>query len=142
MHYEDARSLFLAARDYGGAARCVIGLGDVQLSEGDPRSAVKTYADALGQCAQAGDERGRADALRGLAVVELQCGRAEESLQIFAAFAEAAEQLGDRRWIQFAHRTRAWILERAVDWSDPREPWSPQAVEARPGIWVVGSFDG
>ena len=142
MHYEVARTLFLAARDHGGAARCLIGLGDVQLSEGDPQSAAKTYADALGQCAQTGDERGRADALRGLAVVELQCGRAEESLQTFAAFAEAAEQLGDRRWIQFAHRTRAWILERAVDWSDPRELWAPQAVEARPGIWVVGSFDG
>ncbi|HEU5429493.1 MAG TPA: BTAD domain-containing putative transcriptional regulator, partial [Actinocrinis sp.] len=142
MHYEDARTLFLAARDHGGAARCLIGLGDVQLSEGDPRSAAKTYADALGQCAQIGDERGRADALRGLAVVELQCGHAEESLQTFAAFAEVAEQLGDRRWIQFAHRTRAWILERAVDWSDPREQWAPQAVEARPGIWVVGSFDG
>ncbi|HEU5357079.1 MAG TPA: BTAD domain-containing putative transcriptional regulator, partial [Actinocrinis sp.] len=141
MHYEDARTLFLAARDHGGAARCLIGLGDVQLSEGDPQSAAKTYADALGQCAQLGDERGRADALRGLAVVELQCGHAEESLQTFAAFTEAAEQLGDRRWIQFAHRTRAWILERAVDWSDPREPWAPQAVEARPGIWVVGSFD-
>lgn len=141
MHYEDARSLYLATRDHSGAARCLIGLGDVQLSEGEPQLAAKTYADALGQCAQAGDERGHADALRGLAVIELQCGHAEEALQTFAAFAEAAERLGDRRWIQFAHRTRAWILERAVDWSDPREPWSPQAVEARPGIWVVGSFD-
>ncbi|MGH6657115.1 MAG: NB-ARC domain-containing protein, partial [Actinocrinis sp.] len=142
MHYEDARALYLSARDQAGAARCLTGLADVQLSEGDAPLAAKTFADALGQCADAGDERGRADALRGLAVVELQCGRAEPALNGFAAFAECAERLGDRRWTQFANRTRAWILEKAVDWSDPREPWTPQAVEARPGIWVVGSFEG
>jgi hypothetical protein len=142
LHYEDARTLYLGADDQGGAARCLTGLADVQLSEGDAALAAKTFADALDQCTRADDERGRADALRGLAVVELQCGRAESALHAFAAFGEAAERLGDRRWIQFAHRTRAWILERAVDWSDPREPWLPQAVEARPGIWVVGSFEG
>jgi tetratricopeptide (TPR) repeat protein len=140
-HYENARALYLAARDHSGAARCLVGLADVQLSEGDSPLAAKIFADALGQCTDAGDERGRADALRGLAVVELQCGRAEAALNAFAAFAEAAERLGDRRWIQFANRTRAWILEKAVDWSDPHEPWIPQAVEARPGIWVVGSFE-
>jgi tetratricopeptide (TPR) repeat protein len=142
LHYEDARALYLASRDPGGAARCLTGLADVQLSEGDAALAAKTFHDALDQCTRAGDERGRADALRGLAVVELQCGRPESALHAFTAFGEAAERLGDRRWIQFAHRTRAWILERAVDWSDPREPWLPQAVEARPGIWVVGSFEG
>ena len=142
LHYEDARALYLESRDHGGAARCLTGLADVQLSEGDAALAAKTFADALDQCTRAGDERGRADALRGLAVVELQCGRPESALHAFATFGEAAERLGDRRWIQFAHRTRAWILERAVDWSDPREPWLPQAVEARPGIWVVGSFEG
>jgi len=138
-HYEEAGALFRATGDEGGAARCLIGLADVQVSEGDPAYAGKTFADALAQCTAAGDARGRADALRGLAVVELQCGRAEEALEAFARFGEAAEELGDRRWIQFANRTRSWLLERAADWSDPAEPWAPSAVEARPGIWVVSS---
>ncbi len=135
-YFEDARTLFRQAGDQTGAARCLVGLGDVALSEAECALAGKLFADALGQCTAAGDARGRADALRGLAVVELQCGRAEEALRAFTAFADAAEELGDRRWSRFAQRTKTWILEHAAEWADG-QPWAPPAVEARPGIWVV-----
>jgi hypothetical protein len=70
-------------------------------------------------------------------VAELQCGRAEEALDAFAVFADEADALGDRRWSRFARRTVTWILEHAAEWSGDQQ-WSPRAVQARPGIWVVG----
>jgi DNA-binding SARP family transcriptional activator/tetratricopeptide (TPR) repeat protein len=137
-YFEEARALFLSAVEPVGAARCLIGVGDVTLSEGESARAGKVYADALEECAAAGDDRGLADALRGLAVVELQSGRAEPALETFTSFGDRADRLGDHRWSQFARRTKAWVLEHAAQWSDVQTPWVPAAVEARPGIWVVG----
>lgn len=135
--FDQARALALAAGDQVGAARSLIGLGDVTLSEGEPARAGKIFGDALARCEAEGDARGRADALRGLAVVELQNGRPERALDAFTEFAEAAELLGDRRWSRFARRTKVWILENAAKWADEGS-WVPRAVEARPGVWVVG----
>jgi DNA-binding SARP family transcriptional activator len=139
-HFEDARVLFARSGDEAGAARAVIGAADVALSAGESARAEKMYGDALATCCDTWDERGRADALRGLAVTELQCGRAEQALHAFSEFADAADRLGDRRWLQFAHRTKTWILELASAWADGQELWVPRAVEARPGIWVVGGY--
>ncbi|HEU5334135.1 MAG TPA: BTAD domain-containing putative transcriptional regulator [Actinocrinis sp.] len=139
-HFEDARALFTLSGQDAAAARCLIGSADVAISAGESARAEKMYTDALSRCAAAQDDRGRADAMRGLAVVELQCGRAESALHAFTEFADLAERLGDRRWLQFAHRTKTWILELASAWSDGQEGWVPRAVEARPGIWVVGGY--
>ena len=135
-----ASSTSVKACRSASAARCLIGSADVAVSAGESARAEKMYTDALSRCTVAQDDRGRADAMRGLAVVELQCGRAESALHAFTEFADQADRLGDRRWLQFAHRTKTWILELASAWSDGQEGWVPRAVEARPGIWVVGGY--
>jgi tetratricopeptide (TPR) repeat protein len=137
-HYENARAAFVAAADFGGQARCLVGLADVALSSGELGQAGKLYAEAA-ELFGAGDDarstRGRADVLRGLALVNLLRGRTEDALLGFGEFIEVAQQLGDKRWVQFGSRSIDRIQEHVMDWATGHRL---EALETRPGVWLVG----
>ncbi|WP_441251013.1 BTAD domain-containing putative transcriptional regulator [Kitasatospora sp. McL0602] len=135
-HYETARVIHHAAGDRLGEARCLVGLADVALTDGEPGQAGKLYAQAAELF---GDEpqgqRGRADVLRGVALAHLLAGRAEDALLGLGEFVDAAQRLGDRRWTQFGSRSIDRVQEHVIDWADRQRP---EAVEVRPGVWLVG----
>ncbi|MFD0329329.1 hypothetical protein ACFQZC_17075 [Streptacidiphilus monticola] len=119
--------------------RCLVGAGDAALSEGDADRAATNYAAALDHAAQAHDARAAADARRGIALTEVLAGRPEDALRTFQEFTEAAEQLGDQRWVRLGQRNADRMLEHLVDWYAHAEVHTPPALEARPGVWLVHS---
>ncbi|AUG78783.1 Transcriptional activator [Kitasatospora sp. MMS16-BH015] len=138
-HYETARVIHRELGDRLGEARCLVGLADVALTDAEPGPAGKLYAQAaeLYGTEPAG-QRGRVDVLRGLALAHLISGRTEEALVGFAEFVDAAQRLGDRRWAQFGSRSIDRIQEHMIDWAGGAREARPEAVEVRPGVWLVG----
>ncbi|MER5642768.1 BTAD domain-containing putative transcriptional regulator [Kitasatospora sp. NPDC002227] len=138
-HYETARVLHRSAGDRLGEARCLVGLADVALTDAEPGPAGKLYGQALELFgSEPQGQRGRADVLRGLALCHLLAGRAEEALVGFGEFVDAAQRLGDRRWAQFGSRSIDRIQEHVIDWAGGGREARPDAVEVRPGVWLVG----
>jgi hypothetical protein len=138
-HFATARALFERLDDPSGVIRCLVGAGDAALSEGDADRAATNYAAALDHAAQAHDARAAADARRGIALTEVLAGRPEDALRTFQEFTEAAEQLGDQRWVRLGQRNADRMLEHLVDWYAHAEVHTPPALEARPGVWLVHS---
>ncbi|MEV4517231.1 BTAD domain-containing putative transcriptional regulator [Dactylosporangium sp. NPDC049525] len=114
-------------------AHSMIGLADVSLERGLVDQARRLYAQGLILCRADGDVRGATDALRGLALVELRRGEREAALHRFAECGRAADQLGDPRWREFAHRVADRIRR------EPGRGGLSAAVEMRPGVWMFGA---
>ncbi|GAA2156231.1 hypothetical protein GCM10009760_56990 [Kitasatospora kazusensis] len=135
-YYETARAIHHGLADRLGEAHCLIGLADVALTDAEPGPAAKLYAQAAELLGDGADgRRGRTDVLRGIALTHLLSGRPEDALVGFGEFVDAAQRLGDRRWVQFGSRSIDRIQEHVID----RTPADRlEAVEVRPGVWLVG----
>ncbi|MEV0131639.1 BTAD domain-containing putative transcriptional regulator [Dactylosporangium sp. NPDC050688] len=114
-------------------AHSLIGLADVSLERGLGDQARRLYAQGLILCRADGDVRGATDALRGLALVELRRGERDAALHRFAECGRAADQLGDPRWREFAHRVADRIRR------EPGRGGLAAAIEMRPGVWMFGA---
>ncbi len=114
-------------------AHSMIGLADVSLERGLVDQARRLYAQGLILCRADGDVRGATDALRGLALVELRRGEREAALHRFAECGRAADQLGDPRWREFAHRVADRIRR------EPARGTLSAAIEMRPGVWMFST---
>ncbi|MGW1915851.1 BTAD domain-containing putative transcriptional regulator [Streptomyces sp. NPDC002076] len=140
-HYRQALAYADLAAGGAEAGRALVGLADSALSAGDPAGAEALYRQALEPTGPdgtaGGDERCRTDALRGLALAELAAGRLPEALQGFTRFTEAAERLGDNRWLDYGHRTARRILRYLTAAEHSAPPAEPPALEVRPGVWLI-----
>ncbi|MER6915962.1 BTAD domain-containing putative transcriptional regulator [Streptomyces sp. NPDC000594] len=131
-HYTAAQRCFDRVRDRVGSARCRIGVADILLGQDRLGPAARRYGRALALCTSARDLWGGVAALNGLALVNLRLGRRETAMGQLAQCRRAAERLGDRRWAEYTRRTEARVSAASV-----RRP-APQAVEVRPGMWLIG----
>ncbi|WP_323447808.1 AfsR/SARP family transcriptional regulator [Streptomyces yaizuensis] len=132
-HYTTAQHCFDRVRDRIGSARCRIGVADILLGQDRLGPAARRYGRALALCTAARDLWGGVAALNGLALVNLRLGRRETAMGQLAQCRRAAERLGDRRWAEYTRRTEARVAATSV-----RRP-AAQAVEVRPGMWLIGS---
>ncbi|GAA3910382.1 BTAD domain-containing putative transcriptional regulator [Streptomyces lacrimifluminis] len=133
--YTAAQHTFELVRDRVGAARCRIGVADVLLGQNLLEPAARRYGRALALCSAGGDLRGEVAALNGLALVNLRRGRAETAVRQLAQCGRAAEQLGDRRWTEYVRRATARLTADALRRPSP----AANAVEVRPGMWLIGT---
>ncbi|WP_197361707.1 NB-ARC domain-containing protein, partial [Streptomyces clavuligerus] len=131
-HFMAAQACFDRVKDRIGSARCRIGVADILLGQGRLGPAARRYGRALALCTAGRDLWGGVAALNGLALVNLRLGRRETAIGQLAQCRRAAERLGDRRWAEYTRRTEARVAAPSV-----RRP-PAQAVEVRPGMWLIG----
>jgi hypothetical protein len=136
-YYSAALASYRGLRDRSGEGRCLVGMGDLALGAGDEEGARVRYEQAIDAVGGL-DARTAADALRGLALVDLIGGRLEQGLRRLEEFTEAAERLGDQRWVRFGQRQadRVRALPRGLGGQGVPEP---AEVELRPGVWLMRS---
>ena len=94
---EQARAIFVAAGDRGGAANAVNNLGILVWQRGDLERATGLYQQALSASHEIGDQRGAARALNNLAIVRWQQGDLGGAREMYERVIAVYRETGNRR---------------------------------------------